>query len=131
MHLIDNSHYYIEQIISCVSHNDNVIEEASPKAQTMFLNNDFPDEVMEGPPENLDTPQPDSKEQLMSCLINLKEEVRNVEVLISESSFKGKTKHPGLGYFNANQWLQFAEMHFRHHLRQKKRIDRFLGINRS
>ena len=131
MHLIDNTHYYFEQIISCVSHNDNVTEEASPEAKTMFLNNDFPDEVVEGPLENLDTPQPDSKEHLMSSLIKLKQEVRNVEVLISESQFKGKTKHPGLNYFNANQWLQFAEMHFRHHLRQKKRIDRFLGINRS
>jgi hypothetical protein len=47
-------------------------------------------------------------------------------IKITESPFGGKTKHPGLGYFSAHEWLQFADMHFRHHLRQKKRIDDFL-----
>jgi hypothetical protein len=31
---------------------------------------------------------------------------------------------------NAREWFQFADMHFRHHLRQKKRIEKFLEINR-
>lgn len=64
----------------------------------------------------------------MCDLTNLKDEINKVEILISKSSFKGKTKHPGLGYFNASEWLRFAEMHFRHHLKQKKRIDDFLKI---
>jgi len=126
IHLIDDTNYYIEQIKICVSANDNVIEEASPNAKTMFLNNDFPNEVIEGASANSYLPQPDNKEHLMSCLMNLKDEINNIEILISKSPFKGKTKHPGLGYFNANEWFQFAEMHFRHHLRQKKRIDDFL-----
>jgi len=130
MHLIDETKYYLEQIKICVSTNDNAIEEASPDAKTMFLNNDFPDDVIEGPPTNSCIPQPDNKEQLMSCLLNLKDEMNNVEILISKSPFKGKTKHPGLNYFNAIEWLRFAEMHFRHHLRQKKRIDDSLKINR-
>jgi len=46
--------------------------------------------------------------------------------LIPASDFKGKTKHPGLLYFNAGEWLQFATIHLRHHLRQKKRIDTLL-----
>lgn len=130
MHLIDETNYYIEQIKICVSTNDNVIEEASPDAKTMFLNNDFPDEVIEGAPTNLYIPQPQNKEQLMTCLMKLKDEMNNVQILISKSLFKGKTKHPGLNYFNASEWFQFGEMHFRHHLRQKKRIDDFLKINR-
>ncbi|MEJ7680619.1 MAG: DinB family protein [Segetibacter sp.] len=129
MHLIDDTTYYIEQIKICVSTNDNVIEEASPGAKTMFLNNDFPDEIIEGAPANFYIRQPDNKEQLMRCLMNLKDEINNVEILISKSPFKGKTKHPGLNYFNANESFRFAEMHFRHHLRQKKRIDDFLKIN--
>lgn len=129
MHLIENSNYFLEQIRMCVTNNDNVLEEASADAKKMFLNNDFPDMVLEGPPSNLDTPQPESKEQLMRGLLNLKEEINNVGMLISKSPFKGKTKHPGLNYFNAAEWFQFAEMHFRHHLRQKKRIDEFLKTN--
>lgn len=130
MHLIDETNHYLKQIHICLSTNDNVSEEMSPDAKTMFHNNSFPDEVIDGPPTNSDTPQPDSKEELLRCIMKLKEEINNVETLISTSSFKGKTKHPGLNYFNANEWFQFAEMHFRHHLRQKKRIDEFLKINR-
>lgn len=129
MHLIEDTNYYMEQIKICVSADDNVAEEALPAAKTMFLNNDFPNEVIEGTPPNSSIPQPGNKEQLMSSLMNLKDEINDIEILISKSPFKGKTKHPGLGYFNANEWLQFADMHFRHHLRQKKRIDDFLKIN--
>ena len=130
MHLIDETNYYIKQIKICVSGNENVIEEASPDAKTMFYNNAFPDIVIEGAPANAYVPEPGNKEQLISCLMNLKDEINNVAILISKSPFKGKTKHPGLNYFNANEWFQFAEMHFRHHLRQKKRIDDLLKINR-
>jgi hypothetical protein len=41
----------------------------------------------------------------------------------------GKTKYPGLNYFTAKEWLQFAGIHLRHHLKQKKRIDDFLKNN--
>ena len=92
----------------------------------MLLNNDFPDEMLEGP-RNAYMPQPESKEQLMTDLLNLKTKMNNAATLISESPFHGKTRHPGiLNYFSANEWLQFADMHLRHHLRQKKRIDDFL-----
>lgn len=128
MHLIEETNYYMEQIKICVSTNDNAFEEASPAAKTMFLNNNFPDEVIEGAPANSSTQQPGNKEQLIGCLLNLKDEINKVGILISKSSFKGKTKHPGLNYFSANEWFRFAEMHFRHHLRQKKRIDDFLKI---
>jgi hypothetical protein len=39
------------------------------------------------------------------------------------TSSKGKTRHPGLLFFSALEWLRFTEMHMRHHFRQKKRID--------
>jgi hypothetical protein len=129
MHLIQDSNYYIDQIKICISNNDNYLEEASPGAKTMFANNDFPDEIIEGAPDNCYMPQPESKEQLLHSLMAVKDEMNNVAIFVSKSSFKGKTMHPGLNYFNANEWLQFAEMHFRHHLRQKKRIDEFLKMN--
>jgi len=68
---------------------------------------------------------------LKSSLLNVKAEMNRAAILISKSSFKGKTKHPGLHYFSATEWLQFAEMHFRHHLRQKKRIEDFLKVTGS
>lgn len=126
MHLLADTGFYIEQIRNCLNNRDHITEEASPTVQTMFLNNDFPDAIIEGAPSNAYIAQPESKEQLMKDLLNLKEEMNRVGILISQTTIRGKTKHPGLGYFSAEEWLQFAGMHFRHHLRQKKRIDAFL-----
>lgn len=127
MHLIEATNHYLKQINICLTTHDNLTKEMSPEAKILFQKNEFPDEIIEGPPSNADTPQPDSIAALMHELLQLKEDINRVEILISKSPVQGKTKHPGLHYFNANEWFQFAEMHFRHHLRQKKRIEAFLN----
>jgi len=35
-----------------------------------------------------------------------------------------KTRHPRLGYLNAEQWFRFIEIHLKHHLKQLKRIEK-------
>ena len=126
MHLLDDTSFYIEQIQICVTSNDHANDQATAAGKIMLLNNAFPNEILEGAPSNAYMPQPESKGKLMNDLLNLKTAMNNAATLISESPVKGKTKHPGLDYFNAAEWLQFAEMHLRHHLRQKRRIDDFL-----
>jgi len=128
-HLIDNSRYYIEEAKICLSSDDHSEEPPSNEGADMFANNEFPDTVIEGPDTNVDILQPNSKEELKNALWLIKDEINSLDTLIPNSHYKGKTKHPGLGYFSASEWLQFADMHFRHHLRQKKRIDDFLKIN--
>ena len=128
-HLVKNTQYYIEQAKICLSSNDQVHDEASPEAIAMFTNNEFPNAIIEGPDTNISPPQPNSKEDLKNALLNLKQEVINATIQVSHNRNRGKKKHPGLGYFSANDWLQFADMHFRHHLRQKKRINDFLKTN--
>ena len=129
MHLAEDTNYYIEQIKICVSANENAGKEASPGAKIMFLNNSFPDAILEGAPSHAYMAQPESKEQLQRSLTGIKKEMNQLAILMSESSYKGKTKHPGLHYFNASEWLQFADMHLRHHLRQKTRIDDLLNFD--
>lgn len=126
MHLIDATHYFITQTNICSATNEHAMEESSPAAKAIFARNSLPDRIIEGPPSNALTQQPESKEQIIGDLMQLKAEITNMGILISESPFKGKAKHPGLHYFNAGEWLQFAEIHFRHHVRQKLRIDNFL-----
>jgi len=128
MHIIHNTQHYIEQIRICVTGNSNFNEKASTAAQKMFRDNEFPNAMLEGPPSNADTPQPAAREQLIASLLEVKDEMNKAALQIAATSFKGKTKHPGLLYFTANEWLQFGEMHLRHHLRQKKRIDEALLI---
>ncbi|MEO8404094.1 MAG: DinB family protein [Chitinophagaceae bacterium] len=127
MHVIGQTEYYVEQILSCVSNNNNSQDEMSANGKALFKNNGFPDEIIEGPSTNADTLQPVSKEELMLHLLKVKETVNHATALISDNSFAGKTKHPGLHYFNANEWLKFTEMHLRHHQRQKRRIDGYLN----
>jgi DinB superfamily len=128
-HLIDNTRYYVEQARICLSSDDHRHEQPSPEGVAMLANDEFPDAIIEGPDTNTHFPQPGSKDELKSALLKVQDEISIFVLLISSGRRTGKTKHPGLGYFNAHEWLQFADMHFRHHLKQKKRIDDFLKDN--
>lgn len=125
-HLVDDTGFFIEQIKICIAGNENADEKPTAFGLKLLTNNDFPDETIVGAPDNAFIPQPLSKEQLVRDMEVLRMNMNAAALLIDESPFRGKSKHPGLGYFNAEEWLQFAEMHLRHHLRQKKRIDEFL-----
>lgn len=126
MHLVDDTNWYMDQIRICLSQNEHTGGEKSPFAQSIFRNNDFPDEALVGAPDNALMPQPESKERLLSELLKIEKDMSELVTLTSTRQPQGKSKHPGFNYFSANEWLQFAEMHFRHHLRQKSRIDHFL-----
>lgn len=127
LHLINDTGFYIEQIRICLQTNENNSEQMMPFAKSIFLENSFPDKAIQGAPSNATIPQPENNRQLILSLQKLKDEMRILKEQIAITPFAGKTKHPGLGYFSAGEWYQFAEMHFRHHLRQKKRLDIFLA----
>lgn len=131
VHIIEATEYFIEQAKICASNNDNSNEEATPEAKRMFFNNEFPDIKIDGPPSNDLTEQPQNKDQLVKGLLNLKDEAKSLEKFIVDCAFIGKTKHPGLNYFSAKEWLQFANMHLRHHFRQQKRIVEFLKLSQT
>jgi hypothetical protein len=122
-HLIDDTTFYIGQIEESLSSNDNQSKGATDFAKTLLRNNEFPNEKIKGAPDNDRIPQPDNIEVLEQGLKKLQHEFARIEKLISTSEYGGKSKHPGFGYLTAMEWLQLAEMHLRHHLRQKKRID--------
>jgi hypothetical protein len=126
MHIIENTDWFFGQVRTCITCNDNADMEASRAGKIMLHKNAFPDMQLEGPPDNDLTPQPKSKEEVYNELTRQKAEIAILTEQIKTTKFNGKTKHPGLEYFNASEWFQFAEMHQRHHMRQKARIDEFL-----
>jgi hypothetical protein len=126
MHLIEDTDFYLQQIRTCFKSVQHAEEQASDDARSMFFNNSFPDIRIEGGASHASMPQPASKTQLQEQLTRIRCEMNQLANQFSDASGSGKTRHPGLGYFSAVEWLQFAGMHFRHHLRQKKRIDDFL-----
>ncbi|MFT3823310.1 MAG: DinB family protein [Chitinophagaceae bacterium] len=126
IHLLNETGYYIEQMKVATATNANSEKQMHRDGLAMFQNNSFPDMQLEGPATNTYIPQPDDKEVLRQQLLSLQNEVNNIFAVTTTTISTGKTEHPGLGFFTSLQWLQFAEMHMRHHLRQKNNIDKQL-----
>jgi hypothetical protein len=129
MHLINETNYYIEQLKSSLNDNQNSSEKMSTTAKSMFSKNEFPDErVKNHPLISAKIQQPIDKLYLTREFKELKVKMNATWDRITVTA-SGKSKHPGLGYFTAQEWVQFADMHLRHHLRQKEWIDIFLKRN--
>lgn len=71
--------------------------------------------------------QPRDIEEIMQGFSEIRKQLLDISPRIASSPFNGKTKHPGFGYLNAAEWVQVIDMHFRHHLRQKRRLEEFLN----
>lgn len=80
------------------------------------------------PPSEFYTPsQPKDRASILEAFEEIRVQMKSLSQEIQTTISQGKTKHPGLGYLNASEWFQLIPMHFKHHLRQKKRLDKFLG----
>ncbi len=124
LHIIADTWYFIGEIkTALLLKNVNHEQEMHPDAKAIFAQQGFPDSLFSNPSNDPDSPQPDSKAALRQSLLSIKEAINQCCATADFYHAHGKTQHPGLGYFSAAEWLQFAEMHMRHHLRQKKRID--------
>lgn len=122
VHIVDDTGYFVGQMREALESDLNQEKEMHADAKWMFDRGGFPDMLIEGPATNTSVPQPESKEDLLERLKRIKEDVNGFDF----GSSKGKTRHPGLLYFSAPEWLQFAEMHMRHHFRQRVRIEGWL-----
>lgn len=123
VHIIDDTSYFVEQIAVALSTHDNSDKEMHKHAKSIFANNAFPDMQIQGPSTNVTIRQPQDKARLLQDLTTIKDKVNTLYSTYDFYKASGKTQHPALWFFNAAEWLQFAEMHMRHHFRQKKRID--------
>ena len=126
VHLIEETNFQAEQIRNCASSNSNQDKTPNEEGNEMFSRNGFPDILIVGPPSNDLVDNPKSKEELIRGINSVKLEINSAYESALKSRFIGKTKHPGLGFFGVEEWLQFSEMHLRHHMRQKSRIDKAL-----
>jgi len=126
MHLITETDFYIAQVNTCTACDDNAAETIGDSGKELLLANTFPDADLTGPPSNDLLPQPESKQDLALSLMNSKAAMNAAFIMVQQSPFAGKTRHPGLGYMCAAEWLQFANLHLRHHFRQQQKIERAL-----
>ncbi len=127
LHLIEETLWYFEQVEVCLKTNGNAEKEIQPKATKLLEKNSYPNKRLKCTDDLPTPPQPISKEALLRQWEQLNASILMTAMAIASSPFSGKVAHPGHGYLNAVEWFQFAEMHMRHHFRQKKRIDKFLN----
>ncbi|HTK18015.1 MAG TPA: DinB family protein [Mucilaginibacter sp.] len=122
-HITDDTAWFVEQMAAAMHTQADSEKEMHEHARKMLQKNAFPDIMIEGPATNTYIRQPESKDEIRQKLLTIKAEVNDLYASFDPVKAIGKTRHPGLLYFNTLDWLQFAEMHLRHHFRQKKRID--------
>lgn len=129
MHIIEEANWYNDQCKLALSDIENTDKPLSDDAKKLFEAGSFADKKIHADPvisENVK--HPESIEQLSEDLNKVKISTNDLWNKINNSETNGRSEFPGLGYFNCYEWLQFSEMHMRHHLRQKARIEEFLNI---
>jgi len=126
-HILGETKWYFGQIEVSLTDQDHAQIEASEAAKTLFERGSFEDKMIQGDPLNSENvPQPMSVEELVCDFEKLKNEARRIWNQIQQAKAYGKAEHPGMGFLNCFEWFEYAEMHMRHHLKQKARIEYFL-----
>ncbi len=128
MHLINGTlSFHLKQLELCIHSSENKHLKKNFKGFLSYkLLKGIPPIKIKVPPTPAYTPkQPENIGEITNGLSVLKEKMTNALQLFKEDQ-KGKTEHPGFGFLNAEEWYKLIEMHFLHHLRQKKRIDSYL-----
>lgn len=122
MHLIQATGFFLQQAEAALHTTENSDGIASAAAREMFINNSFPDKKLQGPPSNAQTPQPSSIDELKKGMLSIRSKAATLIPEIESAVATGKTAHPGHQYFSAKEWIQYADMHLRHHFRQIEQL---------
>lgn len=126
-HILEETKWYFSQIEDSLIDKDNVCFETSEAAKILFERGAFEDRKFQGDPLISEkVKQPKSLAQLLRDFGLLKIEANNIWNRMEDTKEVGKSQHPGIGYLNCFEWLNYAEMHMRHHLKQKAGIESFL-----
>lgn len=81
-------------------------------------------------PDALRGPEPIAKtrDEYRTILEKIKTESLPLSEKIATDPGEYKCLQPAFGWLTAQEWFQLMEQHFRHHLRQKKELEEWLGI---
>lgn len=131
VHLIQSTKFFhLKQIELCAT-NRGTIKHGGKKIPGIitYTIGMIPPRRIKVPPSPQYTPkQPSNKEEVAALLHDVIPIMKNAIQHVEKASLSQKIKHPGLGYLNAREWYQLIAMHYHHHLRQKSRLDKFLGV---
>jgi DinB superfamily len=130
VHLINATlGFHLRQVEDCLASEANADEKKTMPGRVSYFLGSFPPIKIKVPAsETYTPPQPVSKEDILAKMDKMREKMAKTTIILEKNTTKsGKTKHPAMGYLDAKEWFQMIPMHFQHHLRQKSRLDKFLG----
>lgn len=126
MHLFGSAKtYHLAQVEKCLASNENAEKKkAFPGRLTFFLGSMPPMKIKVPAATPGYTPlQPTGKAAVKILMEEVKSRMIKTAELLNRSHSKGKTPHRAFGYLNAREWYALIEMHLRHHLAQKRRLE--------
>ena len=127
--ILANDHFFLKQAERCLNKEDTQRGKSKNNGgRVLFLINGFPN-IKFKMPKSVEVPprQPDNISSIREKLQRSLEQARIVEGGLGSFDKDEKVKHPAFGFMNAQEWYRMSEMHFRHHLRQLKRIEKLIG----
>lgn len=128
IHLILGSdHFFIANSAACQLGKGDLKKGGKNKyGALIFFLKRFPPMKFNLPKSGVQPREPESIEYVRNKLIKTIEKIQQTAGSLNGFDTKMKIKHPGFGYLNAEEWLQLNEFHFKHHIRQKNQLDKFL-----
>ncbi|OAS82185.1 MULTISPECIES: DinB family protein [Metabacillus] len=126
-HLILVAHEYLDNVETCAAEEEEQKLGKTEFGEQLYKIGGFPPIKIKLPDE-LNTPpsNSDSKESLMVRLDQVMQRLRLWEPKVNAINSNYKVKHDGFGWLNAREWYDLVNMHFHHHLRQKRELEQIL-----
>ena len=123
--------FQFARIKECISSDEHASEPMSERTIGIYKMGSFPPMEVKVPIEFQPTPaQPENKEEARTKIKEVIALMSEYATKIDNASHHGKAQHPALGYLNAIEWFELIDMHFRHHLRQKEKIEKFIAAGK-
>ncbi|ASS97171.1 DinB family protein [Peribacillus simplex] len=127
-HLINGTLYlHLKAIKQCANGTTSDGGKKTEIGESIFKEGTFPPIRLKGPDTpDFTPPNPTGKEEVKEGLLQIIEKMQEIEKSSLTFRTARKFSTEEWDYLNAEEYFQLIEMHFRHHLRQKERIDQFL-----
>jgi hypothetical protein len=128
-HVTVVAHWYLGEAEACAASEAAQDSGKTEFGEKLFRDGGFPPvkirlpDEMNQPPDNSGT-----SASLFERLEQLEKRIDGLGQKLYKTHPSLKREHGGFGWLNAMEWHQLAEMHFRHHLRQKGELEERLGI---
>jgi hypothetical protein len=127
--MLASDHFFMENAKKCVQNEGQIVNGGKNRyGKLLFLIGRFPPMKFKMPGSGVEPRQPDSIDYVKPKLERSIQIIHEVSGILAGYNAKLKVKHPAFGYLNAMEWYRMNEMHFAHHRRQKKQLDKFLKM---